>query len=184
MPPKHKIFINMHMSDRPAKFPYYRKLNVFQKSVYDKSDSIQNVNLSSAERFTLVVKSLKSQLEAGNLAATQVESQNLMTWLCRSLNVPDVKVKVLETRPSRRWGELHGLYTAQSGRSPVVTVWMRTAKRSDVVAFRSFLRTMIHELIHHLDYNLYKLADSFHTAGFFRRESSLVNALLGETLYT
>lgn len=162
------------------RFPYYRKLNAFQKGVYDKSDSIQSVNLPSAERFRLVVESLKSQLEAGNLAATQAESQNLMTWLCRSLNVPEVKVRVLETRPSRRWGELHGLYTAQDGRSPVVTVWMKTAKRSDVVAFRSFLRTMIHEFIHHLDYNLYKFADSFHTAGFFRRESSLVNSLLGE----
>jgi len=163
------------------KFPYYKKLNVFQKGVYDKSDSVQSVNLPSAERFSLVVKSLKSQLEAGNLVATRAEAQNLMTWLCRSMNVPEVKVKVLETRPSRRWGELHGLYTAQEGRSPVVTVWMRTAKRSDVVAFRSFLRTMIHEFIHHLDYNLYKFADSFHTAGFFKRESSLVNALLGES---
>jgi hypothetical protein len=168
------------MSITARKFSYYSKLNAFQKGIYDRSDSIQSVDLPSAERFTLVVKSLKSHLEAGNLAATQAEAQNLMTWLCRSLNVPSVHVKVLETRPSRRWGELHGLYTAHDGRSPVVTVWMRTAKRSDVVAFRSFLRTMIHELIHHLDYNLFKFADSFHTAGFFKRESSLVNALLGE----
>jgi len=37
----------------------------------------------------------------------------------------------------------------------------------------------MHELAHHLDVTLLALEDSFHTAGFFRRESSLVRQLLG-----
>ncbi len=57
---------------------------------------------------------------------------------------------------------------------------MRTAAREDVVSFRTFLRTLVHELGHHLDVVLLELAESFHTHGFFRRESSLVRQLLGE----
>ena len=55
---------------------------------------------------------------------------------------------------------------------------MRTAARKDVVAFKTFLRTLIHELCHHLDYELYKMPETFHTEGFYKRESTLVNALL------
>jgi hypothetical protein len=46
------------------------------------------------------------------------------------------------------------------------------------VAFRTFLRTLLHEIVHHLDYELLKLADSFHTEGFFRRESSLFRQIV------
>ena len=66
-----------------------------------------------------------------------------------------------------------------TSRTPArITVWMRTAARKDVVAFKTFLRTLIHELCHHLDYELYKLPETFHTEGFYKRESTLVNALL------
>ena len=59
-----------------------------------------------------------------------------------------------------------------------VTVWMRTAQRRRVVAFRTFLRTLLHELCHHLDYELLGLEDSFHTQGFYKRESSLFHQLV------
>ena len=55
---------------------------------------------------------------------------------------------------------------------------MRTAQHKRVVAFRTFLRTLLHELCHHLDYELLKLEDSFHTEGFFKRESSLFKQLV------
>ena len=55
---------------------------------------------------------------------------------------------------------------------------MRTARKRQVVAFKSFLRTLCHELCHHLDYELFALEETFHTDGFYKRESSLANALL------
>ena len=55
---------------------------------------------------------------------------------------------------------------------------MRTARRRQVVAFKSFLRTVCHEVCHHLDYELFALEETFHTDGFYKRESSLANALL------
>jgi hypothetical protein len=57
---------------------------------------------------------------------------------------------------------------------------MRTVARKQVVAFKTFLRTILHELCHHLDYELYKLPETFHTEGFYKRESSLYYQLRGE----
>ncbi|MEK7221411.1 MAG: hypothetical protein AAB253_09470 [candidate division NC10 bacterium] len=37
-------------------------------------------------------------------------------------------------------------------------------------------------MCHHLDYELLDLADSFHTEGFYKRESSLLRQLLSEEL--
>jgi hypothetical protein len=54
---------------------------------------------------------------------------------------------------------------------------MRTAQRHDVVKPKTFLRTLMHELGHYLDYALLRLDDSFHTSGFFKRESFLVRTL-------
>jgi hypothetical protein len=89
-------------------------------------------------------------------------------------------VEVLAVRPSAEWGELHGLYTASESGPARIQVWMRTARHRRVVAFRTFLRTLLHEVGHHLDYELLHLPDSLHTEGFFRRESSLFRQLVGE----
>jgi hypothetical protein len=86
----------------------------------------------------------------------------------------------MAARPSNDYGELHGFYEGVEGRLRVakITLWMRTAQRKQVVAFRSFLRTFLHELCHHLDYEYLKLEDSFHTEGFYKRESSLFHQLM------
>ena len=97
----------------------------------------------------------------------------------RLLAVPPAAVRLLGARPSRSWGELHGLYEP-AYTPPRITLWMRTAQRHQVVAFRTFLRTLLHELLHHLDYEWLKLRESFHTEGFYQRESSLLKQVLPE----
>jgi hypothetical protein len=78
-------------------------------------------------------------------------------------------------------GELHGLYEPEDeGKLARISVWMRTAQKKNVVAFKTFLRTLIHELCHHLDYDLFALEETFHTEGFYKRESTLVAALLAQ----
>ena len=89
-----------------------------------------------------------------------------------------MRVQVEGVRPSNRRGELHGLYTQYSGGSTSIQVWMRTAKRGQVVACRTFLRTLLHEVCHHLDYTYLHLRESYHTDGFFQRESSLFRAIV------
>ena len=100
--------------------------------------------------------------------------------MLRALRVPPVRVKVLAARPHAKWGELHGLYETakRPGLPPIITLWMRTARQKRVVAFRTFLRTLLHEIGHHLDYTLLRLGDSFHTQGFYQRESHLFHQLV------
>ncbi len=54
---------------------------------------------------------------------------------------------------------------------------MRTAQRHAVVKPKTFVRTLMHELGHYLDCALLRLDDSFHTTGFFKRESFMVRTL-------
>ena len=110
----------------------------------------------------------------------QRATERVIGGLTGALGVPPVKVDVLAARPHNRHGELHGLYTAERGRTPVIQLWMRTAKQRRVVAFRTYLRTLLHEVGHHLDYTLLGLRDSYHTEGFYKRESSLFKQLVPE----
>ena len=88
------------------------------------------------------------------------------------------KVRVLAVRPSDYEGELHGLYEPDEDRPrALISVWMKTAQKKQVVAFRSFVRTVVHEMLHHLDYEHFGLEETFHTEGFYKRESSLSNGI-------
>ena len=90
------------------------------------------------------------------------------------------RARVPSTRHSRA-GSV-GLYEPDevTGGIARITVWMRTARKEQVVKFRTFLRTLLHEVCHHLDYEHYELDETFHTEGFYARESSLMRDLLGE----
>ena len=106
-------------------------------------------------RFALSSGELARALETGaRAAATEAATQRLASGLARALDLPPVCVKVLAARPHARWGELHGLYetTRRAADPPLITLWMRTARQKRVVAFRTFLRTLLHEIGHHVDY--------------------------------
>ncbi len=159
-------------------FAYYKKLSPLQKKIYQQSAQA-SIYLSKTEVFETVLADLEEVLARGDREKTEEKLQQLTRYLCEILQVSPAKVRVLERRPSARWGELHGLYQRAPGRMPLITVWMRTAKQTRVVAFRTFLRTALHEILHHLDYTYFKLKNSYHTEGFYRRESSLMKQLLG-----
>lgn len=162
-------------------FAYYQRLSRAQQRVYRRSDEIPVIRLPGAGEARPLVGSLADALAREDRLAAQAAADRLLAGIAASLNVPPLRAQVLAVRPSRNWGELHGLYTPEEdGRPSRATVWMRTAQRRQVVKFRTFLRTLVHELCHHLDYELLRLPDSFHTEGFYRRESSLLRQLLGE----
>jgi hypothetical protein len=159
-------------------FNYYRRLSAAQKRIYRQSDQIESVPLTDPMSLHPLTTHLTAALSIGDRAGTQRHSRQLVTAVTEQLNTAPVRVRVLARRPSNDWGELHGLYEpAEENAGAKITVWMRTAKRRQVVAFRTYLRTLLHELCHHLDYEHLKFADSFHTEGFYKRESSLFYAL-------
>jgi hypothetical protein len=160
-------------------FSYYKKLSPAQKRIYRKSDEIHAVPLPDGKALQPLIPRLVSALEHEDRDRTEDICKALARGLTSRLGVPELRLKVLAVRPVTGSEELHGLYELAEGRaSAVIILWMRTAKHRRVVAFRSFLRTLLHEMCHHLDYHLYHLADSYHTEGFYKRESSLFHQLV------
>jgi hypothetical protein len=161
-------------------FSYYTRLSSRDQETYRRSDEIEAIVLPHPELLRPLVAALEKALVREDRRAVTAAAELLARGVTRMLGVPAVTVEVWAVRPSGRGGELHGLYTRDEGRPPGLRLWMRTARHRRVVAFRTFLRTLVHEVAHHLDYEHLRLEESFHTEGFFRRESSLVRQLLGE----
>ena len=160
-------------------YAYYHRLNRRQKGIYRQSDSVEVIGLKDNGPLMPLTDDLAAALASEDQKETTRICRLLVSGICDDLQIRNTRIKVLARRPSNDWGELHGLYEPWAGaNSSRITVWMRTAQRKQVVAFKTFLRTVLHELCHHLDYELLKLEDSFHTEGFFKRESSLYKQLV------
>jgi hypothetical protein len=158
--------------------PSFRhRLSRAQQREYDRSNAVSAVPVRVSGRGARAVQLLEWALAHGDRLRAQRVAQVICDELCAAMRIPTLRVEVRDVRPSDQRGELHGLYQS-AGRAQVISVWMYTAKRGQVVAYKTFLRTLVHEMGHHLDYQLLRLRDSFHTEGFFKRESSLVHQLL------
>ena len=159
-------------------FAYYDRLSSRDKAIYRASDAVTTLPLARPEELRPLVDPIRAALAADDRAALEAAASSLCRALTAMVGVSAPDVGVLAVRPSLRDAELHGLYTRDEGRRPRIRVWMRTVRHRRVVAFRTFLRTLLHEIGHHLDYEHLRLADSFHTEGFFKRESSLFYQLV------
>jgi hypothetical protein len=164
-------------------FAYYDNLGPGGKRTYRKSDRIKHIAVPDLEPLTALATALGSALASGDREGVERLCQALVDGINARLGTPPVVVRVLERRPADADGELQGLYEPDevTGGAARITVWMRTAQRVQIVKFRTFLRTLVHEVCHHLDYEFLKLPESFHTEGFYARESALVRDLLGES---
>ena len=160
------------------KFAFYKNLNERQRRLYDRSDAVTSIRVPTAGVAELAGE-LAGGLAADDRARTERAAQRLLNALLESLQVSAVRVHVLAVRPSNHREELHGQYAFGGRRTqPTITVWMRTAQRKQIVAFRTFYRTLLHEVTHHLDYQLYHFEDSLHTQGFYKRAESLFDQLI------
>ena len=160
-------------------FAYYSKLSSKQKSIYRKSDAIEAVPIRRVGKYRDSLVLLEQVLQDGDRKQTENIANGLLNALAQDVGAPALQVKVLSVRPVNEYEELHGIYhPIEKSRKASITVWMRTAKHKKVVAFRSFLRTLLHEFCHHLDYELFMFEETFHTEGFFKRESSLFRQLV------
>lgn len=158
------------------------RLTRAQQRTYDRSNDTSSISLRATPRLRSTVAALPAILETAERPRIERAAQLIADEITAALRVAPVRIIVNGTRPSNTRGELHGLYTSTPNSAPPsIKVWMITAKRGQVVAFKTFLRTLLHEICHHLDYTLLRLRDSFHTEGFYRRESSLFHQIGGAT---
>jgi hypothetical protein len=163
-------------------FAYYERLSATRKRIYERSDRILRIEWPDVNALQPLARAIQPALEAQRRAEVERACQALVDAMNAQLATPPVAMRVLERRPSNETGELQGLYEPDevTGGKARITVWMRTAAKEQVVRFRTFLRTVVHEVCHHLDYEHYRLPETFHTQGFYTRESALMRELLGE----
>ena len=158
---------------------FFYRLSARAQRCYLKSDAIDRYNFVPNAAALARKQAMLQALEGGSIGAINQAAQHLVNEVCRLLGVAPVRVEIRGVRPRDQRSELHGIFYPHE-RPPRMVVWMRTAQRRDVVKPKTFLRTLLHELGHYLDYAFLNLEDSFHTKGFFKRESFLVRALYVE----
>ena len=163
---------------------FYRRLGAEQKREYDRSDARRHLPLAPEPALGAVANEIVAALESGSPPRVGRTAQRLVDAICASLNARSrrppsspPRVKVLRTRPRRGQSEFHGLYTRFESGESEIRVWMLTAAQGQIVKPRTFLRTLLHEIVHHVDMTLLDLPSSLHTLGFHARESSLLHAL-------
>jgi len=164
-------------------FEFYYQLTRRQQRDYRKSDEIESLPLPQEARLRVWdrVDALEAALVAGKLKRLQAATAELSSAVTQAFDVDSVRVQVKSRRPTDRSGaEYYGLSTWEDGKQPLIELWMRTRAQRRVVAFKTYMRTLIHELLHHLDYSYLGLGETFHTQGFFKRESSLFRQLVTE----
>jgi hypothetical protein len=171
-------------SPRPPRLSFYRRLNAAQKREYDRSDARSTLPLTPAPALAEAAREVVAAIDGGSPAKVRRAAQRLVDEICTRLSagsgrrVPaPPRVKVLRSRPRVAKSEFHGLYTRFEGGDSEIKVWMFTAAHGHVVKARTFLRTLLHEVCHHVDMTLLDLPHSLHTLGFHSRESSLLRSL-------
>ncbi len=164
---------------------FYRRLSAEQKREYDRSDARASLPLRPSPDLGRIADEVVGALASRSPAAARRASQRLVDGICDDLAAqsrgrrlaPSPRVKVLKTRPRFARSEFHGLYTRFESGESEIKVWMFTAALGQVVKPRTFLRTLLHEVCHHVDMTWLDLPHSLHTLGFHARESSLLRTI-------
>src|SRR6478609_970920 len=130
-----------------ARFAYYERLSRAEQAVYRHSDRLAWIALGEdVAPLRALTEAIRPALAAERCEAVRAASHALCAALCARLDVRAPALKVLRVRPRQAdQSELHGLYTTGPGARPLIRVWMRTAAQRRVVAFRTYVRTLLHE---------------------------------------
>ena len=157
--------------------PAPRKSNI---AGFRESDQLTALDVPDDPRLPEIAKSIESAMKADEIANVRRACSEFLKFASQFYGVPECTVRVLAARPLRsreEWTtELFGDYDPET---MVIRVWMRTAVRKEITSFGTFLSTLTHEFIHHLDYKKFGFADSWHTRGFYARAAVLYHHAKG-----
>lgn len=134
---------------------------------------VRRVVAASAPRLDAFVAAHAGFRAGGTADALGLASQRLVDLLCDEFVLARKRVVLRdEPRPHRRRGgrivyELHG----QCRMHGPIDVFVRTAAQERPVAFKSLLETLLHEFVHHHDFDAF--GASVHCGGFYERLSQL-----------
>ena len=147
-------------------------------TTYEISNSIEalpklnKIKASTKKQFTKL-------FNADSLEITQLKS--ISDAICKDLGVSPCSISYGGKQPhsnNSRGTTVAKIYGTYRTLACSITLYKHTAKTGKVVANKTTLDTLLHELCHHFDYKLLKLSDSKHTAGFYKRITTLKHELL------
>ena len=145
-----------------------------------KSDSLMSLPLPSDSCLHEQAKLIASALAEGTTTGLEPACAAFLNLAADFYGVERPGIRVFAARPLRvreGWSsELFGDYSPETFQ---IRVWMRTAVRKQVTSKGTFLSTLCHEFCHHLDYQRFKFADSWHTRGFYERTAALYHHASG-----
>ena len=125
-------------------------------------------------------------LKAGDdVRKRQKTAQALVGHLSKLYKINSPKV-VITDKPRRSFGngQTYGFYRHSGNPSgDTIVIYNTTAKTGKTVSIKSFADTLLHEFTHHYDTRYLKI-ESRHTAGFYKRISSLKDNLTSSTIAT
>lgn len=134
---------------------------------YRKSNAVTTTNFYATKNARLIALRLLKEEDAtrreeiGQLLLNELSEFFLIA--APQLTVQD-KRQYHTKRDGKLFQKTFGTYNSGN-----IRITNRTAIREKVVAAKTFLDTLIHEFMHHYDFNILKLSRSLHTAGFFSR---------------
>ncbi len=147
---------------------------------FQESERIKTLDLPQDGRLPAIAKSIESAMQTGRTADVRRACAEFLAEAADFYGTPKCGIRVLASRPLRvreYWTtELFGDYDPTTR---LIRLWMRTAVRKEVTSFGTFLSTLCHEFCHHLDFQLFKFADSWHTRGFYERTAALYHYARG-----
>jgi len=153
---------------------------------YEKSNQIRlipNANISQITKE--MYKKFRDRVEIDS-QILQVLGNNI----CMDLGVVAVPVKFQGKQPSKNNGKrltqkIGGVYKRRmwsQGKievdtEEIIQVYKYTAVRKKQVAPKTAINTLLHELNHHIDYQIIGLVKSIHSSGFYARLQHLQQIL-------
>jgi hypothetical protein len=117
--------------------------------------------------------------KGGTPARLASTSQQFMDTLSTIFLVPPKALSLLDkARPHSRdekgrvRGELFGSCASMGN----IRIYLRTAAREQCTAFKTYFNTLVHEWVHHYDFEA--LGDTIHSSGFYERVNSIYKACI------
>lgn len=144
------------------------------------SDRLKTLDLPRDGAVTEIAQHLESAMKSDNIRDVRSACTDFLATASDFYEVPTCGVRVLAARPLRT--REHGTFELFGDYDPetmLIRVWMRTAVRKEVTSFGTCLSTLCHEFCHHLDYQKFGFADSWHTRGFYERTAVLYHHARG-----
>lgn len=139
-----------------------------ETSVYNKSNEVTEVSLkrfdkSYSKRFLADKDRMKYGFE-------------LLNYLCDKFKIAPIKRLIILDKPRKQIknGQIYGYYVRNNRE---IYIYNKTAKTNKIIAINRFYETLLHEFIHHYDFEKLKLSDSPHTSGFYKRITDLMKKI-------